>query len=462
MDPTSPFAMPTPPRETSGTDGKTPPANLEAERAVLGAMLLDSTALNAVLEHVKVDDFYREAHRHIFSAVCALFERTEPFDPLSVAEELRRAGNLERVGGAVYVSGLMDAVPSMSAVEHYARIIRDKAMVRRMIYAASEIMTMGYGSATAPRDYLDQSQKLVFEVLDAGSRSDAVPLKTVLKDAISHIQTLYQQREGVTGLTTGFEKLDQLLLGWQPTDLIILAARPAMGKTTFALNLASNAALEGGAAVVIFSLEMGAEQLALRLLSAESRIELSKLRSGFLSDADWPRLANAAARLSEVNIFIDETPSISVLEVRAKTRRLHLEGKCDLVVIDYLQLMRGRAATNSREQEISEISRSLKGLAKELHVPVIALSQLNRGLEQRTDKRPLMSDLRESGAIEQDADIIGFIYRDEVYHPDTDDKGIGEIIIGKHRNGPTGTVKLKFFNSFTRFDNLFEDAARGV
>ena len=456
--PTERSNKPQSPRPHAVDGARTPPANLEAERAILGAILLDSGALNLVLEHVKEDDFYRESHRHIFAAILTLFERAEPFDPIAVSDELRRAGELDNVGGTVYVSSLLDAVPAMSSVEHYARMVSEKATSRRMIWAASEIVSVGYDEDLSPRDYLDHAQKLVFQVLDAGSRSEAVPLKHILKDTISHIQTLYEKREGVTGLTTGFEKLDHLLLGLHPTDLIILAARPAMGKTTFALNLATNAALLGNAAVVVFSLEMGAEQLALRLLSSESRIELSKLRSGFLSDRDWPALANAAARLAEARLFIDETPAATALEVRAKTRRLRLEGKCDLIVIDYLQLMRGRGNTQSREQEISEISRSLKGLAKELHVPVIALSQLNRGLEQRTDKRPMMSDLRESGAIEQDADIIGFIYRDEVYHPETDDKGVGEIIISKHRNGPTGTVKLKFFNSFTRFDNLYEDS----
>lgn len=448
------------PRDAGTDAGRTPPANLEAERAILGAVLLDPGTLNTVLEQVKEPDFYRESHQHIFAAICALFERNEPFDPIALSDELRRAGTFDSVGGSAYISSLLDAVPAMSSIEHYARMVAEKATSRRMIWAASEIVSVGYNAELSPAEYLDQAQKLVFEVLDAGSRSEAVPLKHVLKDAISHIQTLYEKREGVTGLTTGYEKLDALLLGLHPTDLIILAARPAMGKTTFVLNLAANAALLGNAAVVVFSLEMGSEQLALRLLSSESRIELSKLRSGFLSDSDWPRLANAAARLAEARIFIDETPAASALDIRAKTRRLRLEGKCDLIIIDYLQLMRGRSNSQSREQEISEISRSLKGLAKELHVPVIALSQLNRGLEQRTDKRPMMSDLRESGAIEQDADIIGFIYRDEVYHPETEDKGIGEIIISKHRNGPTGTVKLKFFNTFTRFDNLFEDAPR--
>lgn len=447
-------------RDPGADGGRTPPASLEAERALLGALLLDPGTLNTVLEHVKEEDFYRESHRHIFGAICALFERNEPFDPIALSDELRRAGTFDSIGGTAYISALLDAVPAMSSIEHYARMVAEKATSRRMIWAASEIVSIGYDAELAPRDYLDRAQKLVFEVLDAGSRSEAVPLKHVLKEAISHIQALYEKREGVTGLTTGFEKLDSLLLGLHPTDLIILAARPAMGKTTFVLNLAANAALLGNAAVVVFSLEMGSEQLALRMLSSESRIELGKLRSGFLSDADWPRLANAAARLAEARIFIDESGSPTVLDIRAKTRRLRLEGKCDLIVIDYLQLMQGRNNTASREQVISEISRSLKGLAKELNVPIIALSQLNRGLEQRTDKRPMMSDLRESGAIEQDADIIGFIYRDEVYHPETEDKGIGEIIIAKHRNGPTGTVKLKFFNTFTRFDNLYEDVPR--
>ncbi|NUN15777.1 MAG: replicative DNA helicase [Myxococcales bacterium] len=457
MNSTSSQQTPSHTNQPSSHQIQAPPANVEAERAILGAVLLDDALLSVVLEYVKADDFYRDAHRTIFEAMCDLFDTRVPIEPLTVSERLRETGKLETVGGASYVASLLGSVTGTAAVDHYAKLVREKAMTRRMIYAASEIVSLGYGGGLPTREFLDRSEKLVFDVLDSGQRSSVQHIKEVLKTAITKVQSLFEQREGVTGLTTGFERIDRLTLGLQASDLIILAARPAMGKTTFALNLACNAALAARAAVVVFSLEMGADQLVLRLLSAESRIELSKLRSGQLSDSDWPKLANAAAKLSEARIYIDETPGITPIEVRSRARRLKLEGNCDLVVIDYLQLMNPSRSIASREQQISEISRSLKGLAKELHVPVIALSQLNRGLESRTDKRPMMSDLRESGAIEQDADIISFIYRDEVYHPESKDQGIAEIIIAKHRNGPTGTVRVKFFNTFTRFDNLYEE-----
>jgi replicative DNA helicase len=453
-----PLSRSTSPAQNAQPEMRTPPASIEAERAVLGAVLLEEQTLATVLNHVKAEDFYREAHQLLFNALCSLFERSEPIDMVTVSERLKTDGALDKVGGMSYLAGLGDAVPALSAVEHYARIVREKSLTRRMIYAAAEVVKLGYDGNLAPRDYLDTSEKLVFEVLDDTSRSGMQPIKDVLKATIERVQQLYERKEGITGIRTGFEKFDKITLGLQASDLIILAARPAMGKTTFALNLAANAALEGGAAVALFSLEMGSDQLVMRMLSSESRIELSKLRGGKLQGRDWDDLAHAAARLAEARIYIDETPAISPLDVRARARRLKLEGNLDLVVIDYLQLMSAGRNIASREQQISEISRSLKELAKELHVPVIALSQLNRGLESRTDKRPMLSDLRESGAIEQDADIILFIYRDEVYNPEkTEDKGIAEIIIGKHRNGPTGVVRAKFFNTFTRFENLYED-----
>jgi replicative DNA helicase len=436
---------------------RTPPASLDAERAVLGAVLLDPSTLSTALEHVRKDDFFRDAHNRVFDAMCRLYERSGAIDLVTLSEELGVQGDLDRVGGTAYLATLLDAVPATTAMEHYARIVAEKALTRRMIYAAASVVEQGYTSGQTAREYLDSAERAIFEVLDNSSRHEAVPIKDALRKALERVQSLYERGQGITGVTSGFEKFDRITMGLQPSDLIILAARPGMGKTTFALNVACNAALVAKASVLLFSLEMGAEQLVMRLLSSEARVELSKLRGGRLDDRDWDDVANAAQRLAECSIYIDETPAISPLEVRARARRLKLENKCDLIMIDYLQLMSSSRQIQSREQQISEISRSLKELARELHVPVVALSQLNRGLESRTDKRPMMSDLRESGAIEQDADLILFIYRDEIYNPDTADKGIAEVIIGKHRNGPTGSVRVKFFNAFTRFDNLFED-----
>ena len=436
--------------------GRTPPANVEAERALLGAVLLDENILSNVLEHCVESDFFREGHQFIFRAVCAAYSRSEPIDPLTVSEELKKDGLLDRAGGLSYISGLVDDVPSISSVEHYAKIISTKSTIRRLIYAADEIRANGYEEDLDPVEYVDQAEKLIFDILDARQDNSTIHIRDALKMTIDKVKDLFERKAGLTGVASGFQKLDAITNGLQGSDLIILAARPAMGKTSFAITVATNAATQEGKAVAVFSLEMGADQLVMRMLASEARIELQKLRSGFLSDNDWPRLANAAQRLAEARIYIDETPAITPFELRSRARRLALEGPLDLIVVDYLQLMTIGRRLDSREQQISEISRSLKALAKELHIPVIALSQLNRGVEGRTDKRPLLSDLRESGAIEQDADIIMFIYRDEVYNPETEDKGVGEVIIGKHRNGPTGTVRVKFFNSFTRFDNLHE------
>ncbi len=435
--------------------GRTMPANVDAEQAILGAIFLDPGSINLVLEHVRPQDFYRESHQHIFSAMCTLYESSQPLEPMSTAEQLSTMGCLDKVGGAAYLISLTDAVTSTSSVEHYAKVVRDKASARSLIGAAQEVVTLGLGEGLDSADLMDRAEKLLLKALEDRGTQGAVSLREGLKETLEKLNSLRDREDGITGITTGFERLDNLTLGFQDTDLLILAARPAMGKTAFALNLALNAA-RSGKHVMIFSLEMGVDQLIQRLLSVESRIELSKLRSGFLTADDWPRLANGAQRLAEYPVYIDETPAINPLELRSRARKLHLEGKLDMVVIDYLQLMSSSKRIDSREQQISEISRSLKSLAKELHIPVLALSQLNRSLENRADKRPQLSDLRESGAIEQDADIITFIYRDEVYNENTEHKGVAEIILGKHRNGPTGTIRLKFFGAYTRFDNLYE------
>lgn len=432
------------------------PSNVEAERVVLGAIFLDPGAINMALEYLKIEDFYREPHQKIYEALCDLYSESKPLEPMATAERLRVMGELEKVGGIAYLASLTESVVSTSSVEHYSELIRDKARARRLIQAAQEVVALGMGESMDARELMDESEQLLLRSLEDRSSNTTVSIKEGLKVTMEKLNLLREQGGNtgrITGITTGFSQLDKITLGFQDTDLLVLAARPAMGKTAFALNLALNAAMSGKG-VLLFSLEMGVDQLIQRLLAIESRVDLSKLRGGFLAANEWPRLANGVQRLAEIPLFIDETPAISPLEVRSRARRLKLEGKLDMVVVDYLQLMSTSKRIDSREQQISDISRSLKGLAKELHIPVIALSQLNRSLESRSDKRPQLSDLRESGAIEQDADIIMFIYRDEVYNENSDQKGTAEIIIGKHRNGPTDTVRLKFFGAHTRFDNL--------
>ena len=440
---------------TSG--GRGMPANLDAERAVLSAILRDNTILSQVGDVIAAADFYLESHRLVYETMQEIVDKGQPVDAVTLAEGLHKKAMLDRAGGPAYIGDLIDYVGTMVGVKHYAQIVREKALVRRMIRAATEIASEGYEDLGDVRDYLDSCEKRIFEVMGENLSGAGAHIKEVLKLAIRQLEQLASSDERVVGTTTGYRDLDDLLLGLHPSDLVIVAARPAMGKTTFAMNVAANAALMGNAAVAVYSLEMSKEQLALRLLASEARVGLKNLRSGFIQDTDWPKLTKAASDLSDARIYVDDTPALSLMELRAKARRLKMDDHCDLIVVDYLQLMRSGKNIDSREQEISEISRGLKALAKELSVPVIALSQLNRSLEQRGDKRPILSDLRESGAIEQDADVIMFIYRDEVYHPDTEEKATAEIIIGKQRNGPTGTTKLRFFGGFTRFDNYQRD-----
>lgn len=438
--------------------GRTLPSALKAELSLLGGVLVDNAMLPDVMELLSAEDFSKEAHQLIFATVLDLFEKDVPCDFITLTETLETKGKLDAVGGASYISALMDYVTSTANVRHYAELVRQKSLLRTMITTANEIALAGYQQHEDISEYLDQAEAKIFQVGERRLKKSFTHVARIIGPALKLIEDLYSRKEAITGLPTGFERLDMMLSGLQPSDLLILAARPAMGKTSFALNLCSNAAIRAGAAVAIFSLEMSKEQLVNRFLCAEARIDAGKFRTGFLADADWPKLTSAAGTVADAPIYIDDTPGISVLEMRAKVRRLAAERPLGLIMVDYLQLMRGRGGNQSREQEISEISRGLKGLAKELSVPVLALSQLNRGLESRNDKRPMMSDLRESGAIEQDADVIMFIYRDEVYNKETEAKGIAEIIIGKQRNGPTGVIKLKFFNQYTRFDNLAYDA----
>ncbi|MDO8520247.1 MAG: replicative DNA helicase [Deltaproteobacteria bacterium] len=442
--------------------GKSPPQNLEAERAVIGAILIDNDSINKVLEFLGTEDFYHEGHRKIFSAMVGLSEGSSPTDIVTVTDRLQTAGLLELAGGASYISALADSIPSSANVVSYAKIIREKALIRRMIEAASEIATQGYESADDADGLLDQAERMIFSISENKAKASFARVKEVVKESFKRIEHLYETKKEITGLATGFKEFDHLTSGLQVDELIILAARPSMGKTALALNIAEHAAIAEKGTVAIFSLEMSKEQLVTRMLCSQARIDSSKLRKGQLEESDWPLLTKAAGHLSEVNIFIDDSAAPTVLEMRAKARRLKREHGLNLVVVDYLQLVRPGGNTQNREQEISIISRSLKALAKELHVPVLALSQLNRQVEGRVNKRPQLSDLRESGALEQDSDLIAFIYRDEVYDPNSSDKGVAELIIGKHRNGPTGVCRLAFLNKYTKFENLaFDPAPQG-
>ncbi len=433
-----------------------PPQSLEAEVSVLGGVLLENEALNRVVEVVNESDFYREAHRQIFSALLGLYERNEPADLITLSETLKKRDALEEVGGIEYLNSLVNSVPTAANIVYYAKIIKEKSIVRKLINRATEIISQGYGDTGDVDEFLDRSERLIFEISEDRVRPSFFPIKDIIKASFKTIEKLYEKKQLITGVPTGFTKLDELTSGLQPSDLIIVAGRPSMGKTALALNIAQHAAIEGGIPSAIYSLEMSKEQLALRMLCSNAKVDAHRLRGGFLSEADWPNLTRAAGHLSEAPIFIDDTPGLTVLEMRAKSRRLKAEHNLGLVVVDYLQLMRGRADSETREQEISDISRSLKALAKELTLPVIALSQLNRKVEDRGDKRPQLADLRESGAIEQDADVIIFLYRDEVYNRSEDNphKGKAEIIIGKQRNGPTDRFELAFLDKYTCFENL--------
>jgi replicative DNA helicase len=435
--------------------GRSLPQNLEAELSVLGGILLDNHALNTVAETVRAEDFYREGHGFILSCMMALADRAEPIDIVTLSDELKKQGHLERVGGAPYLASLLDAVPTAANIAHYARIVHEKAMVRRMIRTATEIAEQGYNDVPNAQDYLDQSEQKIFEVAGERKREGVVPIKTLVKATFQRIEQLYARNVDYTGVRTGFKLLDDLTSGLQAQNLIIVAGRPGMGKTSFCLNVATNAATKYGTPTAVFSLEMSSDELVTRMLCSEAMIDQSRMRTGRIEDGDWKKLISAAGKLSNAPLFIDDTPALSIMELRAKARRLSSDSHIGLVIIDYLQLMRSPAAAgDSREREISEISRSLKALAKELQIPVMALSQLNRSVERREDRKPKLADLRESGAIEQDADMVLFIDREELYKDDTEVKGLAEVIVGKHRNGPTGSVPLKFFDKYTLFVNL--------
>ena len=437
---------------------KLPPQNVEAEQSILGGVLIENDALNTVIEFLEDGDFYREAHQKIFKSMIVLSEKNEPLDLITLTNELKKKKELEDIGGASYLAGLVESVPTAANIVYYAKIVKEKSILRKLISTATAIVTQSYQERKNLEDFLDEAEQAIFRISENQVRPAFYPIKEIVKESFKVIERLYEKKELITGVPSGFKDLDRKTAGFQNAELIIVAGRPSMGKTALCLNIAQHAAIATKIPTAIFSLEMSKEQLAIRMLCSEARVDSARLRSGFLSESDWPKLTMAAGALSDAPIFIDDSAAISVLELRAKARRLKADRGLGLVIVDYLQLMRGRSGAERREQEISEISRSLKALAKELNIPVIAISQLSRKAEDRPGRRPQLSDLRESGAIEQDADVIIFIYRDEVYNPDSDQRGTAEVIIGKQRNGPTGKADLSFISEFTTFKDLFRGA----
>ena len=436
--------------------GKIPPNDVEAEQAVIGSMLTDRDAVISAIEVLKEEDFYREDNKTIYEAILNLYNRSEPIDIITLKAELTSMGMFDKIGVLEYIVGLPEKVPTTANVEKYISIVKEKSELRRLIKAANEIIEQGYDPTENIDDIMNNAEKKIFNIMQDKDQKSYSPIKDVLIDAFTELEQLYNQKQHITGVPTGFIDLDYKTAGLHNSDLILIAARPAMGKSAFALNIATNAALKAKVPAVLFSLEMSKEQMVNRILCSEAMVDSNKVRTGKIDDDDWIKLADTMGDLSEAPIYIDDTPGISINEIRAKCRKLKLEKNIGLVVIDYLQLVQGssKRAQGSREQEISEISRSLKILAKEINVPVIALSQLSRAPEQRPDHRPMLSDLRESGAIEQDADIVMFLYRDDYYNEDSEDKGLAEVIVAKHRAGSTGTVKLVWLGNYTKFANM--------
>ena len=435
--------------------GKVPPHAVEAEQAVLGSMLTDKDAVISAIEVLKEDDFYRTDNKSIYEAIINLYNRAEPIDIITVKAELESLGKFEQVGGLEYLASLPDKVPTTANAMKYIKIVEEKSTLRNLIKTANEIIELGYDPTEDVSDIMEGAEKKIFNIMQNNDKKSYSPIKDILVDSFTQLEELYNRKQHITGVPSGFTELDYKTAGFHGSDLVLIAARPAMGKSAFALNIATNAAVRANVPVVIFSLEMSKEQMVNRILCSEAMVDSNKVRTGKLEEDDWTKLAGSIGPLSDAEIYIDDTPGISVMEIRAKCRKLKLEKNIGMVVIDYLQLVQGSNKRNgSREQEISEISRSLKILAKELNVPVIALSQLSRAVEQRPDHRPMLSDLRESGAIEQDADIVMFLYRDDYYNPDSEKKDIAEVIIAKHRGGSLGTVDLLWLGSYTKFVNL--------
>lgn len=439
---------------------RVPPQNIEAEQAVLGAMMIDKEAISKATEILRENDFYRQDHRAVYQVIVDLFSKNQAVDMVTVTEALKREGKLEDVGGIQFITYLANAVPTAANVSYHAKIVEEKSLLRQLISVSTQIAGSGYEGTEDVNSLLDNAERMILGVSERKISRDFAPIKEVVMSAVDRIDELYNKKGGITGIATGFIDFDHLTSGLQPSDLILIAARPSMGKTALVLNMAQHVAIREKKAVAFFSLEMSKEQLVQRMLCSEASIDSSRLRIGELEDNDWEKLIWAADSLSRAEIFIDDTPGITVMEMRAKARRLKVEHNLQLIVIDYLQLMQGsgKKSGENRQQELSDISRSLKALARELNVPVIALSQLSRSVESRQIKRPMLSDLRESGALEQDADLVAFLYREDYYDKETENKNITELIIAKHRNGPVDTVKLFFHKQFTRFANL----AKGV
>lgn len=432
------------------------PSNVEAERSILGAILLDNAVCNQAIELLRRDDFFLDSHRRIFDKMLALTERIMPIDLITLSDELRRAGEFEQIGGATYIASLIDGVPRTDTIEPYAKIVKAKSMLRKLITASNQIIALAFEEEDEAEVIVDKAEQMIFQIAEDRARVGFQYVGDVAHKRLEQIEQMAGRPEMITGVPTGFTDFDRMTSGLQRQELIVIAARPSMGKTALALNMAQYAAKNGNV-VGIFSLEMSAPQLVSRLLCSEARVDAHRLRTGYLNREEWARLADGLRRLCETKVYIDDTPGVGVLEMRAKSRRLKAEHGLDLLIIDYLQLMAGRGRIESRQQEVSQISRDLKILAKELDVPVIALSQLSRAPEQRSEHKPQLSDLRESGAIEQDSDVVCFIYREELYNPTDENQGKAELIVGKQRNGPTGTIELAFLKEFTRFENMWRE-----
>lgn len=436
-----------------GFIGRIPPHSIEAEQSVLGAMIVNKEAINTALEMIRPDDFYKEANREVFETIIVLFNKNEPVDLITLSEELKRRGTLDNIGGVTYIANLSSSVATTANTKYYCKIVEEKSILRRLIRSSDEIMTKAYEDQDEINAIIEKAEKNIFDITQGSHKQGFAPISEVLLSSFAQIEERAANKGNITGLTTGFTDVDNKISGLQKSDLILLAARPSMGKTAFGINIATNAALKGNGKVAIFSLEMSKEQLVQRIISANAHVDLQKIISGNLIDDEWIQIVNSMGPLAQMGIYIDDTAGISLMEMKAKCRRLKIERGLDLVVIDYLQLMQLDGHQESRQQEISSISRGLKALAKEMECPVIALSQLSRAPELRSDHRPILSDLRESGAIEQDADIVMFLYRDEYYDKDSEKKNIGELIIAKHRNGPTGNIELVWKGEYTKFLN---------
>ncbi len=434
--------------------GRNPPQNISAEQAALGSMLLQEGAILHSVDILKPEDFYRKSHQIIFRCIIDLFEKSRGVDLVTLTEELNKRNLLEEVGGVTYLTNLINSVPTAANIEYYVKIIEEKAILRNLINNATKIISMGYEEKEDGKVLLDKAEHLVFEVSQRNLGQSFVPIKEILQDSFEKIEDLYHREEFITGVPSGFDEFDDITTGFQPSEFIVIAGRPAMGKTAFCMNIAQFASISKNIPVAIFSLEMSKSQLVQRMLCSEARVDAHILRKGRLAESDWPTLSMAAGRLASAPIFIDDSSGITCLEIKAKTRRLKTQFNLGLVIIDYLQLIQSAGRIENRQQEITEISRSLKGLARELNVPIIAVSQLSRAVEQRIERRPRLSDLRESGAIEQDADLVVFIYREDYYKPKTEKKGVAEVIISKQRNGPTGKVELTFVKEYAKFENL--------